>query len=300
MTVLRDCPAPAKLNLFLHVTGRRADGYHLLETAFQLIDLADTLHLERRADGQILRPDPLPEVAPEDDLVTRAARLLQRETGTHWGASIRLEKRIPMGGGLGGGSSDAATTLYALNRLWELGLDRAQLMRLGVRLGADVPFFLFGQNALARGIGEELEALATPVRHFAVIYPGVAVPTAAVFGAPELTRNTVPIKIADFCADASNPGSGTTLGVGRGVLAQGFGHNDLEPVAVARYPAVGAALQWLARFGAPRMSGSGACVFCAFESEDAARRALAGLPERWSGWVCAGLSHHPLASWTRA
>jgi 4-diphosphocytidyl-2-C-methyl-D-erythritol kinase len=289
VSALRDCAAPAKLNLFLHVIGRRPDGYHLLETGFQLIDLADSLNLERRSDGRIVRVNPLAGVATEEDLVVRAAELLQQATDTRWGASIELLKRIPMGGGLGGGSSDAATTLLALNRLWELRLNRAELMTLGVRLGADVPFFLYGRNAFAQGIGEALVPLATEPAWFAVIYPGMGVPTGVVFGAPELTRNTVPIKMLDFCADAPDLGLRT--------LEAGFGHNDLEPVAVARYPEVGSALRWLGRHGAARMSGSGACVYCSFSSLEAAHESLVGLPDRWSGWACAGLSHHPLASW---
>jgi 4-diphosphocytidyl-2-C-methyl-D-erythritol kinase len=290
--VLQDCPAPAKLNLFLHVVGRRADGYHLLQTAFQLIDLSDVLHFESRTDGRIIRANAVAGVAEEEDLVVRAARRLQAKTGTDEGVTITLEKHIPLGGGLGGGSSDAATTLLALNRLWRLGLSAGELASEALALGADVPFFLFGQNAFAQGVGEALVPLRTPDAHFAVIYPGIAVPTAEVFRAPELTRNTDPIRMSDFCADASEPDLR--------VLKRGFGQNDLEPVAVARYPEIGAALGWLRRFGEARMSGSGACVYCAFASREAARESLVGLPDRWSGWTCASLSHHPLASWASA
>lgn len=289
MKTLADCVAPAKLNLFLHVVGRRSDGYHLLESAFQLIDLADTLDFELRDDGRVVRTNALADVPPELDLTTRAAWLLQQRTNTRFGVDIRLDKRIPKGGGLGGGSSDAATTLLALNRLWDLGLSRAELMAEGQKLGADVPFFVFGQNALARGTGELLVPLATPRRHFAVIFPGIEVPTAPIFGAPELTRNTDPIRMSDFCADAKNPD--LTL------PPSGFGHNDLEPVAIARYPEIGAALRWLGRFGPARMSGSGACVFGAFTAREAAQQAIVGLPAGWSGWCCAGLSEHPLAAW---
>jgi 4-diphosphocytidyl-2-C-methyl-D-erythritol kinase len=290
--VLEHCPAPAKLNLFLHVVGRRADGYHLLQTAFQLIDLSDVLHFESRTDGRIIRANAVPGVTEEEDLVVQAARRLQAKTGTGQGVTITLEKHIPLGGGLGGGSSDAATTLLALNRLWRLGFSAAELAGEALALGADVPFFLFGQNAFAQGVGETLVPLRTPDAHFAVIYPGIAVPTAEVFRAPELTRNTDPIRMSDFCADASEPELR--------VLKRGFGHNDLEPVAVARYPEIGTALGWLRRFGEARMSGSGACVYCAFATREAAQESLVGLPDRWSGWACASLSHHPLASWASA
>lgn len=316
---LTDCLAPAKLNLFLHVTGRRADGYHLLQSAFQLIDLADRLHFTRRDDGQIVRTNALAGVAPEHDLTVRAARLLQAEAAaqgkTVFGADIALEKSIPMGGGLGGGSSDAATTLLALNRLWELHLPRPALARLGLQLGADVPFFIFGRSAFAEGIGEELTALTTPQCCFAVIHPGVSVPTAAIFGAPELTRDTKHIKISDFSAIATvmaaadgggHAKSGNTEEVAEkgiagksasGTYAWPYGHNDLEPVATARFPEVKRALEWLGQFGTARMSGSGACVFCPFSSPAEARRAMRDLPAGWSGWVCSTLAEHPLRAW---
>ncbi|MGA2549370.1 MAG: 4-(cytidine 5'-diphospho)-2-C-methyl-D-erythritol kinase [Burkholderiaceae bacterium] len=289
MNSLRNCPAPAKLNLFLHVTGRRADGYHLLESAFQLIDLGDTLHFTSRRDGRIVRINALAQVPESVDLTVRAAKLLQEKSGCEQGVELTLEKKIPMGGGLGGGSSDAATTLLALNRLWGIGMKRVDLIEMGLSLGADVPFFLFGHNAFARGIGEALWPLQSDSRFFAVIFPGVEVPTRRIFEAPELTRDTVPIKMADFCADALKPELPR--------FEDGFGHNDLEPVAVAHYPEVGAALAWLGRFGPARMSGSGACVFCAFSSRAAAEESLVGIPDRWSGWACASLTHHPLASW---
>ena len=287
---LEHCPAPAKLNLFLHVTGRRADGYHTLQSLFQLIDLGDRLSFRRRTDSAIVRVTDVPGVPPETDLVVRAARLLQQEARrlgrTAAGVDIVIEKNIPMGGGLGGGSSDAATTLLALNRLWQLGCTRQRLMKLGLTLGADVPFFIFGHNAFAEGIGEQLVSVDTPQRWFAVIHPGINVATATVFTAAELTRDTKPIKISDFSA-----------------LVDGFGHNDLEPVAAARFAPVAQALAWIGksgaagRLGAARMSGSGACVFGVYGSEERARQAVCGLPAGWTGWVCSGLAHHPLLDW---
>ena len=289
MSASLECSAPAKLNLFLHVVGRRPDGYHLLQSAFQLIDLCDTVTLRVREDARIVRRAGAPGVAEDDDLCVRAARALQARTGTTRGAEITLEKNIPLGGGLGGGSSDAASTLIGLNRLWATGLSRGELIEVGLPLGADVPFFLFGRNAFVEGIGESLSALATPARFFCVIHPGVAVPTGEIFRAPELTRNTSPLKMSDFC-ESTGPGQ-------LPVLEQDFGHNDLEAAAVARFSEVGAALGWLRRFGHARMSGSGACVFCAFDTREDALEPLRSLPSPWLGWVCRGLDDHPLASW---
>jgi 4-diphosphocytidyl-2-C-methyl-D-erythritol kinase len=287
--ILSNCPAPAKLNLFLHVTGRRDDGYHSLQTVFQLVDLSDSLDFRLLKRPDVVRANPLPGVAPEADLCVRAARALQKSSGIGLGAAITLNKRIPMGGGLGGGSSDAATTLIALNRLWSIGFNRRQLMAIGAPLGADVPFFIFGHNAFAEGIGHDLTRIETEERFFAVIHPGVSVPTAVIFGAPELTRNTLPIKISDFCAGAQ--------AVATKRLGADFGTNDLEAVAKARFPAVGEALDWLGRFGVARMTGSGACVFAAFDTRDAALSSLQGIPEKWTGWVCASRSSHPLYDW---
>jgi len=286
---LTGCLAPAKINLFLHVIGRRADGYHLLQSAFQLIDLADRLDFALRTDGVVERISSLQGVAAGDDLCVRAALALQAASGTTLGVSIALDKRIPMGGGLGGGSSDAATTLIALNRLWRLEMSAEVLAAIGIGLGADVPFFLFGGNAFVEGIGEHLTPLVTPQRFYAVIHPGVAVPTAAVFGAPELTRNTLPLKMSDFCTGAQ--------AVATERLGADFGHNDLEMVAKTRFPEVAEALHWLSRFGHARMTGSGACVFVACESRSDAEASIAGLPETWRGWVCSGYTHHPLADW---
>jgi len=267
-------PAPAKLNLFLHVTGRRADGYHLLQTVFRFIDYGDALHFRSRSDGQIILSQPLPGVPLEQDLSYRAARLLQTTAGTTQGVEIRLEKRLPLGGGLGGGSSDAATTLIALNRLWGTGLSRAELMALGLTLGADVPVFLFGDNAWAEGVGERLTPITLEPAWYVVLVPPVSVATAEVFSAPELTRNTLPVTIPAFSA--------------------GQIRNDLEPVVTGRYPSVARHLEWLRQYGVARMTGSGACVFAAFAAEQAAREVWASKPAWIEGFVARGLDHHPL------
>jgi len=271
------CPAPAKLNLFLHVTGRRADGYHLLQTAFQLIDRCDTLDFEVRDDGQIIRSNDIPGVPADTDLIVRAARLLQEKTGCPLGANLTLHKILPMGGGLGGGSSDAATTLIALNRLWHTGLSKTELMSLGLQLGADVPFFIFGENAFAEGVGEELQAIQTPERWFVVIEPGVQVPTPAIFSAKELTRDSKIVRIADFSSNAEM-----------------FWKNDLQTVACAMFPEVDEAVRWLSQFGNAKMTGSGACVFCAFADESAADKVIAQMPERWTSWKAKALNRHPM------
>lgn len=271
------CPAPAKLNLFLHVTGRRADGYHLLQTAFQLIDRCDTLDFEVRDDGQIIRSNDIPGVPAETDLIVRAARLLQEKTGCPLGANLSLHKILPMGGGLGGGSSDAATTLMALNRLWRTGLSKTELISLGLQLGADVPFFIFGENAFAEGVGEELQAIQTPERWFVVIEPGVQVPTPAIFSAKELTRDSKIVRIADFSSNAEM-----------------FWKNDLQTVACAMFPEVDEVVRWLSQFGNAKMTGSGACVFCAFADESAADKVIAQMPERWTSWKAKALNRHPM------
>jgi 4-diphosphocytidyl-2-C-methyl-D-erythritol kinase len=280
----REYPAPAKINLFLHIVGRRADGYHLLQTVFRLLDYGDTLRFSPRDDGRILRAAPLAGVPEEADLCLRAARLLREESGVDGGVTIALSKRLPMGGGLGGGSSDAATTLLALNRLWGANLPRQVLQKLGLRLGADVPFFIFGRNAFGEGVGEALQPVALPPAWYLVIEPPVSVPTGAIFAAPELTRNTKAIKIADF-SEHIRSFPATAL----------YGRNDLQPVVVARHPEVAQALEWLGRFGEARMSGSGACVFAAFAEREAALIALEQLPASWRGWVARGLNGHPLS-----
>lgn len=267
-------PAPAKLNLFLHVVGRRADGYHLLQTLFRFVDHGDRLHFSPRHDGELRLSKPLPGVLPEDDLTLRAARLLQAQTGCRQGVEICVEKRLPMGGGLGGGSSDAATVLLALNHLWQLGLSRQRLQEIGLSLGADVPVFLFGRNAFAEGVGESLQPVVLAPSWYVVLEPPVQVPTAAIFGAPELRRDSPAIR-----AEVWRPG---------------VGGNDLEPVAVSRFPVVGEYIDWLAQFGEARMSGSGACVFAEFDCQEAALAVIARLPSDMRGWVAAGLPAHPL------
>ncbi len=282
MNHLHDCRAPAKLNLFLHVVGRRDDGYHLLQSVFQLIDLADVLHFDLRDDAVIMRVTNVPEVPASDDLIVRAAQLLAdvmtQRGGKPAGVNIAIEKHIPMGGGLGGGSSDAATTLIALNHLWQAGMTRSELMALGLQLGADVPFFLLGKNAFVEGIGEQLTAVPTPPAWFVVIHPGISVPTPLVFRAPELTRNTKAVKIADFSASPL-----------------GFGKNDLQAVAARAFPPVADAVEWLSGFGEARMTGSGACVFAAFASELEADAVLQRVPAEWRGWKVRTLAAHPMA-----
>jgi 4-diphosphocytidyl-2-C-methyl-D-erythritol kinase len=271
----REWPAPAKLNLFLHVVGRRADGYHLLQTVFRFLDYGDTLRCEPRTDGAIVRVDPLPGVPPEADLVVRAALALRTATGASAGTSLHLEKRLPMGGGLGGGSSDAATALLALNRLWRTGLDSQQLQRIGLALGADVPIFVHGHTAFAEGVGERFTDLALPPSWYLVLVPAVAVPTPEIFRSTQLRRDTPAILAGDW--------------------RPGFGHNDLEPVACSLYPEVTRHLEWLQRYGDARMSGSGACCFVEFGTEAAARVAMAALPADMQGFVAAGMDRHPLA-----
>jgi 4-diphosphocytidyl-2-C-methyl-D-erythritol kinase len=274
-------PAPAKLNLFLHVVGRRADGYHLLQGAFTLIDRCDEIRIRVRSDGVIARANEVAGVPSDVDLAVRAARRLQQAAGTAMGADIEIEKRIPMGGGLGGGSSDAATVLMALDRLWGTRVPAADLRSLGESLGADVPFFLFGESAWVEGIGERLSPLPVPPRWYAVLEPPEPVPTAAIFTAPELTRNTEPLKMEDFSAHPEK------------VFGEEL-RNDLESVAVSRYPAVGARLAWLRARAPARMTGSGGCVFAAFESREGAQRVVDELPEGVHGFVARGLDRHPM------
>jgi len=287
MTELNNLPAPAKLNLFLHVTGRRADGYHMLQTAFQLIGRGDLLHIRVREDGQLRRSNDIPGVPEQQDLVIRAAALLQaeaqRRSGVQHGADIAVDKVLPMGGGLGGGSSDAATTLMALNKLWNVGLTREELMALGLPLGADIPFFIFGETAFAEGVGEALQPLAAPDCWYVVIEPGVSVPTAEIFCSEHLTRNTPPIIIADFSSHYEN----------RNDLKQ-FGRNDLQQVASSIYPPVAKAIEWLAAYGDARMTGSGACVFCAFADEGQADAVLERAQGVWTAWKAKTLKRHPV------
>lgn len=267
-------PAPAKLNLFLHITGRRTDGYHLLQTVFQFLDFSDELRFTVRSDGVIRRLNELPGVPEEKDLVVRAAQLLQRVSGTHLGADIRVTKRLPMGGGLGGGSSDAATVLVALNHLWRIGLTSEQLAAHGLSLGADVPVFIHGLATWAEGVGEKFTPVTLSEPWFVVLIPPVSVSTAEIFAAPELTRDSPPITIRAFLA--------------------GEGGNVCETVVRNRYPAVAEALDWLGQHGAARMTGTGACVFAPFESEAQAHQVFAARPEGWNGFVARGCNHSPL------
>lgn len=279
MTVRLAYPAPAKLNLFLHVVGRREDGYHELQTLFRFVDVSDRLGFAVRSDGVISRAVDVPGVPEQQDLTVRAARLLQAAAATRLGVDIWIEKRLPMGGGLGGGSSDAATTLLALNHLWKVGLKRARLQELALQLGADVPVFVFGRSAFGEGVGERLQAVQLPAAWYLVIRPRVHVATARIFSQPDLTRDTDPITIAAFS---------------RGWAAGSWGRNDLEPVVERLYPEVATALQWLRQFGAARMTGSGACVFCAFDSQREAERVLARKPESLEGFIARGVDEHPL------
>ncbi|MET3134030.1 4-diphosphocytidyl-2-C-methyl-D-erythritol kinase [Oxalobacteraceae bacterium GrIS 1.11] len=288
LTRLENCPAPAKLNLFLHVNGRRPDGYHLLQTVFQLLDHGDLLHFHLRGDALIRRSTAIAGLPEQQDLIIRAATLLQAEVLRRSGAlpagvDIAIDKVLPMGGGLGGGSSDAATALMALNRLWNAGLTQVELMALGLPLGADIPFFIFGESAFAEGVGEQLQAVATPPCWYVVVEPGVAVPTAAIFCAKDLTRNTEPVRIADFSRHLMIEDN---LG--------GFGRNDLQQVAMQLFPPVAEAVEWLGRYGKARMTGSGACVFCAFSSEEEADAVLSNVPPVWVAWKAKALSRHPI------
>jgi 4-diphosphocytidyl-2-C-methyl-D-erythritol kinase len=267
-------PAPAKLNLFLQVTGRRADGYHELQTLFQLIDLCDTITIAPRSDDRIERPAGPANVAPEADLTHRAALALQQATGTRLGAELRVHKRIPQGAGLGGGSSDAATTLLALNDLWDCHLSLDELARLALPLGADVPVFIKGSSAWAEGVGERLTPVELPPAWYVIIYPGVGVATREVFQSPELTRNSPLITIRAFF--------------------QSGGRNDCEPVVRARSPEIAAALDWLAREGSARLTGTGSCVFTARESAADAERLAARVPDRWMSFVARGLNTSPV------
>jgi len=268
-------PAPGKLNLFLHVLGGRADGMHELQTAFRLVERGDRVGIAARGDREIRRHDPLPGVAVEEDLSVRAARLLQDACGAAKGADLALDKRLPIGGGLGGGSSDAATTLVVLNRLWGVDWPRERLLELAAQLGADVPFFVFGENAIGEGIGERLRPLALPEAWYLVLVPPVALSTGDVFSDNALTRNTTRLNIPPFFS--------------------GLGANDLEAVAVKRYPEIAAHLAWLrARRAQARMTGSGACVFAEFATQSEAQAVLGELPGAMRGFVTRGLERHPL------
>ena len=295
MKALYDLAAPAKLNLFLHVVGKRADGYHLLQSLFVLLDWADTLHVEVRGDGALQRHDVLGGDLPADDLCLRAARLLQLDTGCTLGADIHLEKRLPAGAGMGGGSSDAATTLLALNRLWGLRLPLQRLMALGLRLGADVPFFLGGGPAFVEGIGEVLHPLALPEQRFAVLKGPAGLATKDIFSSPSLARSQNLAIVAGFPALAGTAER----------LVAGFGRNDLQPAAEEISSEVRDAVALMSKqFGNARMTGSGAAVFSVLaedgkdgKDDQSLATLLQAQPEGWTGRICRSLAHHPLAGW---
>lgn len=285
---LHNCPAPAKLNLFLHITGRRADGYHLLQSVFQLIDFGDSLDVDLRDDEKIVRTSDLPGVPADSDLVVRALRVLQqafleRHGTLPPGVDVGVIKRLPMGGGLGGGSSDAATALMAVNHLWQGGFSIDELMKLGLPLGADIPFFLFGRNAFVEGVGERMQPVDTPACCYLVIAPGVEVPTASIFSAADLTRDSKPVRITDFSRHLMTESG-----------HKGFGKNDLQAVATRLFPPVAEAVEWLGAYGDARMTGSGACVFCAFADEAEAKAVLAAVPMKWRAFIAPSLQAHPL------
>lgn len=272
--VFHSYPAPAKLNLFLHVIGRRPDGYHLLQTLFRLIDFGDTIHISVDDSGEVVHETPLPGVPADTDLMVRAARLLQAESGTHQGCRLRIDKRLPMGGGLGGGSSDAATVLMALNHLWRLDYSSDKLQALGLTLGADVPFFIFGRDAWAEGVGEQFQSLALAAAWYVVLIPPVSVPTAEIFSDSCLTRDTEPLIIAAFPTSQAR--------------------NDLEAVAKRKYPIIAEYLDWLSQFGKSMMTGSGACVYAAFDTQAEAEAVMQKLLPTMRGFIAPSLSQHPL------
>jgi 4-diphosphocytidyl-2-C-methyl-D-erythritol kinase len=295
LSALHDLPAPAKLNLFLHVVGRRADGYHLLQSSFVLIDWADTLHAIRRDDGRITRRD-LGATLPDDDLTVRAARHLQQASGTHCGVDLVVEKRVPWGAGLGGGSSDAATALLALNRLWGLHWSTDRLAAVGLAVGADVPFFVHGRNAFVEGIGERITPIDVPPLLVAVVKPPAALPTAQVFTHPALQRSTPEVILSGF---PISEGSGLVR------IPADYGRNDLQPVAERLSPEVAQAAALLAgRFGNSRMTGSGSAVFAVVGPADGSGRpaqatSLPELPAGWAGRICRTLGQHPLLGWAQ-
>ena len=269
-------PAPAKLNLFLHIVGRRPDGYHLLQTVFQFIDFCDTLTFAPRDDGRISRGSGPVDVPADQDLTVRAARLLQQQAGVSAGVDIQITKRLPMGAGLGGGSSDAATTLVALNHLWGIGWETDRLAALGLQLGADVPVFVRGRAAWGEGIGEVLTPLDLPEPWYLLLIPPVKVSTAAIFGAADLTRDTPPITISDFLS--------------------GRGRNDCEALVRRAYPEIDRALSWLSKHATARLTGTGSAMFARFDTEAAARALLVKVPQQWQAIVAKGMNRSPLVS----
>lgn len=265
-------PAPAKLNLFLHITGQRSDGYHLLQTAFQLLDFGDELHFNLRSDNQITLLPALPDVPLENNLIYRAARALQEhpKNSSSKGIDIHLIKRLPMGGGIGGGSSDAATTLLALNHLWNIHLSKQELAEIGLALGADVPVFVQGHSAWAEGVGEKLTPIDLPENWFLVLHPGVFISTAEIFSDKGLTRDSSPIKLA--------------------ALAEGVSRNDCQPIVEKHYPQVKEALKWLSQFSTAKLTGTGACIFAPFASKAEAEAVYQQLPSQYSGFVTRGVN----------
>ncbi|RUR34023.1 4-(cytidine 5'-diphospho)-2-C-methyl-D-erythritol kinase [Vreelandella andesensis] len=270
-------PAPAKLNRMLHIVGRRQDGYHELQTLFQLIDLCDYLTFMPRNDSAITLSNDLSGVAHNDNLIVRAAQLLQQASGTHQGVSVTIEKNLPMGGGLGGGSSNAATTLVGLNHLWKLGLSNATLAKLGLTLGADVPVFVHGHSAWAEGVGEKLTSVTLDTPWFVVIHPGVSVSTPAIFQDPELTRDSLPITMARALQGGAPEW-----------------RNDCEAIVKRRYPPIAEALNWLTQHAPSRLTGTGACLFAAFDSQLAAQAVAQMAGQHWYSWVARGLNTSPL------
>ncbi|KKL26079.1 hypothetical protein LCGC14_2398870 [marine sediment metagenome] len=273
---MTEWPSPAKLNLFLHITGRRQDGYHLLQTAFQFLDYGDSLSFDVNDSGQIILATPLDGVDDDDNLIVKAAKLIKPYASTASGVSISIKKKLPMGGGLGGGSSNAATTLTALNTLWKCGLSTAELAQLGLSLGADVPIFITGHAAWAEGVGEQLTPISPVEPWFAVIVPDCHVSTAEIFSSTQLTRDCEPITIPRFLS--------------------GEGSNVCEAVVKQHYPAVAEALDWLSQFGVARMTGTGACVFTDFKSQSEAQHVINNLPSRWQGFVAKGCNQSPLTA----
>ena len=266
-------PAPAKLNLFLHITGQRPDSYHELQTVFQLLDYGDELQFELTNDGIISLIDNLNDVATIDNLVYRAAAALKQHTNSDYGVTINLHKNLPAGGGLGGGSSDAATTLLALNKLWQCKLSISELATIGLILGADIPVFIHGRTAWAEGIGEKLTPIVIPPKWYLVIHPQIMVSTAAIFGHKNLTRNSQAITLAAFL--------------------EGQGHNDCESVVRSTYPAVDKALNWLSQYAKPSLTGTGACIFAEFSDKESAEAVLANLPVTWQGFIACGVDSSP-------
>ncbi len=267
-------PAPAKINLFLHITGRREDGYHELQTLFQFLNIHDDLWFEVREDGKIRRCTEIEDIPAENDLIVKAAKSLREETGCKLGVDISIDKKLPVGGGIGGGSSDAATTLVALNKLWDLNLSKEQLSRIGLELGADVPVFIHGHASLAEGVGEKLQYFEPESPWYLLVHPRVHISTAEIFSNSQLTRDTTPIKMHTFVA--------------------GDGHNDCESVVRSNYPEVEKVFDWFGSDSQARLTGTGACVFCPYPDEDTAREVARSLPDHWSGFVVKGLNRSPL------